>query len=80
METQIHVLPKLTIDEWIINEKIINKHETSTCNLEARHQKLSKVLMKSHPTFEDFCKSLMGGGTKIDYELEHLKNGLEEKT
>ena len=31
--------------------------------------------MKSNPSFEDFCKSLMGEWTKIDYEMDHLKNG-----
>ena len=79
METQNHVLPKWSIDEWNIYEKIINKHETSTCKLEAWHQRLSKVLMKSHPSFEEFCKSLMGEWTKIDYEMEHLKNGYGRK-
>ena len=29
----------------------------------------------SHPSFEDFCKSMMGEWTKIDNEMEHLKNG-----
>ena len=75
LETQNHVLPKWKISEWNIYEKIINKHETSTCKLEAWHQRLSKVLMKSHPSFEDFCKSMMGEWTKLDYEMEHLKNG-----
>ena len=64
VETQNHVLPKWTIDEWNIYEKIINKYETSTFKLEAWHQRLSKVLIKSHPTFEDFCKSLIGEWTK----------------
>ena len=35
--------------------------------------------MKSHPTFEDFLKYLMGEWTKIDHEIEHLKNGYGRK-
>ena len=35
--------------------------------------------MKSHPSFTDFCKSIMVEWIKIDYEMEHLKNGFDKK-
>ena len=35
--------------------------------------------MKSHPSFTDFCKSIMGEWVKIDYEMEHLQNGFDKK-
>ena len=31
--------------------------------------------MKSHLSFEDFCKTMMGEWTNIGYTMEHLRNG-----
>ena len=60
-----------------IYEKIIKREEISTCKLEAWHNRLDKVLMKPHPSFEEFCKVIMGEWVKIDYELDHLESGYE---
>ena len=78
-ETRRKVLPKWRIDEWNIYEKIINKEETSTCKLESWHNRLDRVLMKTHPTFEEFCKVIMGEWVKIDYEMDHLESGFTVK-
>ena len=74
-ETRRTVLPKWKIEEWNIYEKIVIKEETSTCKLESWHNRLDKVLMKAHPTFEEFCEVIMGEWVKIDYELDHLESG-----
>ena len=74
-ETRRTVLPKWKIEEWNIYEKIIRKEETSTCKLESWHNRLDKVLMKAHPSFEEFCQVLMGEWVKIEYEMEHLGSG-----
>ena len=74
-ETRRTVLPKWKIEEWNIYEKIIKKEETSTCKLESWHNWLDKVLMKAHPTFQEFCKVIMGEWVKIDFELDHLESG-----
>ena len=74
-ETRRTILPKWKIEEWNIYDKIIKKEETSTCKLESWHNKLDKVLMKAHPTFEEFAKLLMGEWNKIEYEMDHLESG-----
>ena len=74
-ETRKTILPKWKVEEWNIYEKIIKKEETSTCKLEGWHNKLDKILMKPHPSFEEFCKVLMGEWVKIDYEMDHLESG-----
>ena len=74
-ETRRTVLPKWKIEEWNIYEKIIKKEETSTCKLEAWHQNLDRLLMKAHPTFEEFCQVLMGEWNKIDFEMDLLESG-----
>ena len=33
-----------------------------------------KVLRKAHPTFQEFCKVIMGEWVKIDFELDHLES------
>ena len=60
-----------------IYEKIIKREEISTCKLEAWHNRLDKVLMKPHPSFEEFCNVVMGEWVKIDYDLGHLEFGYE---
>ena len=35
--------------------------------------------MKTHPTFEEFCKVIMGEWVKIDYEMDHLESGFTVK-
>ena len=57
--------PKCKPEEWNIYEKIVKREETSTCKLEAWHQKLDKILMKPHPSFDDFCKVLMAEWVRI---------------
>ena len=74
-ETRKTILPKWKVEEWNIYDKIIKKEETSTCKLEGWHNKLDKILMKPHPSFEEFCKVLMGEWVKIDYEMDHLESG-----
>ena len=74
-ETRRTVLPKWKIEEWNIYEKIVKKEETSRCKIESWHNRLDKVLMKAHPTFEEFCEVIMDEWVKIDYELEHLESG-----
>ena len=51
------------------------KEETYNCKLESWDNKLDKVLMKAHPTFEEFAKLLMGEWNKIEYEMDHLESG-----
>ena len=74
-ETRRTILSKWKIEEWNVYDKIIKKEETSTCKLESWHNKLDKVLMKAHPTFEEFAKLLMGDWNKIEYEMDHLESG-----
>ena len=31
--------------------------------------------MKAHPTFQKFCKVIMGEWVIIDFELDHLESG-----
>ena len=74
-ESRTRIYPKWKPAAWNIYEKIIKKEETSTCKLEGWHNKLDKILMKPHPSFEEFCKVLMGEWVKIDVELDHLASG-----
>ena len=74
-ETRTRIPPKWKPEEWNIYEKIIKKEETSTCKLEGWHNKLDKILMKPHPSFQEFCQVLMGEWVRIDFELDHLASG-----
>ena len=74
-ESRTRIYPKWKPAAWNIYEKIIKKEETSTCKQEGWHDKLYKILMKPHPSFEEFCKVLMGEWVKIDVELDHLASG-----
>ena len=74
-ETRTRILPKWKPEEWNIYEKIIKKEDTSTCKLEAWHKKLDKILMKPHPSFQEFCQVLMGEWVRIEFELDHLASG-----
>ena len=78
-ETRRMVLPNWKIEEWNIFEKIINNEETSTCKLEAWHQTLDKLLMKAHPSFEEFCKIIMREWIRIDFEMDKLESGNTRK-
>ena len=74
-ETRTRILPKWKPEEWNIYEKIIKKEDTSTCKLEAWHKKLDKILMKPHPSIQEFCQVLMGEWVRIEFELDHLASG-----
>lgn len=74
-ETRRMVLPSWKIEEWNIFEKIIKDEETSTCKLEAWHQTLDKLLMKAHPSFEEFCQVVMREWIRIDFEMDKLESG-----
>ena len=69
------VLPSWTIEEWNIYDKILNDEETSTCKLEAWHQTLDKLLMKAHPSFEEFCQVIMREWIRIEFEMDQLESG-----
>ena len=74
-ETRRLVLPTWKIEEWNIYEKIINHEETSTCKLEAWHKTLDKLLMKAHPSFEEFCQVVMREWIQIEFEMDLLESG-----
>ena len=74
-ETRRMVLPNWKIEEWNVYEKIIKKEETSTCKLEAWHQTLDKLLMKAHPSFDEFCQVIMREWVRIDFEMDKLECG-----
>ena len=69
------VLPYWKIEEWNIFEKIVKDEGTSTCKLEAWHQTLDKLLMKAHPSFEDFCQVIMREWIRIEFEMDQLESG-----
>ena len=74
-ETRTKISPKWKPEELKIYEKIIKKEDTCTCKLEGWHNKLDKILMKPHPSFQEFCQVLMGEWVRIDFELDHLASG-----
>ena len=74
-ETRRMVLPSWTIEEWNIYDKILNDEETSTCKLEAWHQTLDKLLMKAHPSFEEFWQVIMREWIRIEFEMDQLESG-----